>query len=98
MLDIGTYMNYAVVLVNEAGGGPRTGQSTDITFTIPIPLATEYAEELAVWPAGNPAWATVQSFLFYGETNQNVLDSAFGVDIEFQPASVSADWDIIVSE
>jgi len=97
VIDQGLYMEYGVVLVNEAGGGPQIGV-TNVEIDVPIPLATEYAEELAVWPAGNPAWATVESVLLYGETDQNVTTSGFGVDIEFQPASVSDDWDIIVSE
>ena len=97
VLDVVTYMQYDVVLILETGGGPDAFAPCTLDFDVPIPLATEYAREASVWPAGNPAWGTVTSFLFYDDVNQNDADSGFGVDIEFQPAIVSPDWDIIVA-
>ena len=97
VIDSGTYMSYAVVLINETGGGPRAGQVTNVEIDVPIPLATEYSEDTGTWPAGDPSWATVESFLEFDGVDQGVATSAFGVDIEFQPATVSPDWDIVVA-
>ena len=93
--DSGLFMTYGVVLQDETGGGPDSGSVCTLDINIPIPLPTEYVEEAAYWPANNPTWATVTSKLTYNGVDQGVSDSAFGVDLEFQPAIASEDWDIV---
>lgn len=95
VIDQGTYMEYVVVLQSQAGAiNPLS--VTNIEIDVPIPLATEYDEETGVWGAGDPAWATVEGFLFFDGVNQAVdVGNAYGVDLEFEPAIVSPDWDII---
>jgi hypothetical protein len=98
VLDDGLFMTYIVVLQNETGGGPKAGEVTTVDIDVPIPLATEYDNELAVWPAGNPTWATIESAKFYNDVDQGSPNTtAYGIDIEFEPASVSEDWDIITT-
>ena len=94
--DNGTYMTYVVVLQDESGGGPLAGAVCTLDIDVPIPLPTEYDEELLVWGAGDPSWATVEGFLEFDGVDQGVpVSNAYGIDIEFEPASISVDWDIV---
>ena len=95
VFDFVTYMDYSVTLQSQAGVIPPLSV-TNVEIDIPVPLATEYDEETGVWGAGDPAWATVEGFLFFDGVNQAVdVGNAYGVDLEFEPAIVSPDWDII---
>lgn len=96
VIDQGTYMEYIVVLQAETGGGVQAGAVTTVEIDIPISLATEYAEETAVWGTP-PSWASsVSGFLAFDGVDQGVpTTNAYGVDILFQPASISEDWDIV---
>jgi hypothetical protein len=92
-----TFMSYSVTLQSETG---IIGTATICTIDIdvPVPLPTEYAEETSVWGAP-PSWASaVAGFLYFGGAVQAVpITNAYGVDILFEPASVSEDWDIVSS-
>ena len=95
VVDSGTFMTFGVVLQTETGI-ITTGAVCTLDIDIPIALATEYAQELLVWGTP-PSWATsVEGFLEYDGVDQGVpTTNAYGVDILFEPASVSEDWDIV---
>ena len=96
VVDSGLFMTYGVTLQSETGGGPDSFAICTLDIDVPIPLPTEYDEELLVWGAGDPAWATVEGFLSFDGVDQNVpVSNAYGIDIEFEPASISTDWDIV---
>lgn len=97
VIDQGTYMEFGVVLQNETGGGPQAGQICSIEIDIPIPLPTKYEEQTGVWGISDPTWASsVEGFLEFDGVDQGVpVSNAYGVDIEFEPASLSEDWDIV---
>lgn len=95
--DEGTYFEYGVeFLGNGSAGALINGENSLTKFSVPIASSTDYAELAAFFPAGNPTWATVEGYLAFDDFNNTqpgVATSAFGVDLEFQPASVSEDWD-----
>ncbi len=96
--DSGAFMTYGVVLQDETGDiGVGTVCTLDID--IPIALPTEYAEETLVWGTP-PSWAsTVEGFLLFDGVDQVVpTTNAYGVDILFEPAEISTDWDIVSIE
>lgn len=93
--DSGAYMTYGVTLQSETGVWVN-GVVTTTDIDVPIALPTEYAEELLVW-GSLPSWASsVEGFLEFNGVDQAVpVTNAYGVDILFEPASVSEDWDIV---
>jgi hypothetical protein len=91
--DQGTYVQYSVTLT-DAEGSIGAGNTTRLDFDVPIAQSTTYSEEVGVWPAGNPSWGTVQGYLELDGVVSSVPNNAYGVDIEFQPATISTDWDI----
>lgn len=94
--DQSTYMEYTVTLVAQSGGDVTAGAVTTVNIDVPIPVATEYVEELLVWGTP-PTWATsVEGFLLFNGVDQAVpTTNAYGVDILFEPAEISLDWDIV---
>ena len=93
--DSGAFMAFGVVLQGETGGGPDPSSVCTLDINVPIPLATEYVEEVGKWPTDNPAWANVTSALEFDGVDQGVSTSGFGTDLEFQEAVASPDWDIV---
>jgi hypothetical protein len=93
-LDAGTYVEYAVELTGTgAGGAPGAGQPTTMTATIPVPQATKYVELAAQVPT--PAWATVTGYLAFDGVDQGGSANTYGVDLIFEPAVISPDWDVM---
>lgn len=91
--DQGTYVEYSTVLVNS-GGTLSTG-TTDMDAATPVPQATKFDTIDGYYPANYPDFATVQGLLQYdGVTQPNNTDNAFGVDLQFQEASISEEWDL----
>lgn len=95
LTDNGTYFSYPVTVV-AAGGDIPISQTSAMTATIPEPDPTQYRRLTNQWVAGEPTWATVSGVLEYdGAPQPGNVDNAFGVDIEFQPATSSPDWDLV---
>jgi hypothetical protein len=94
-IDQITYVEYIVTVI-DAGGIIAVLDATTMTATIPTADSTRYRKLTNQWVAGEPTWATVEGVLQYdGVTQPGNTDNAFGVDINFQPALVSADWDLV---
>ena len=95
--DSGTFMDYEVVLQSETGVIDIDATCT-LDIDIPIALATQYGEEVGGWSA-MPNWASsVEGFLKYDGVDQGAaVTNAYGVDILFEPAEVSAEWDLITT-
>ena len=69
------------------------GVTTTMTATIPIAQTTKYDEIVGQVPT--PAWATVEGFLQYDGVDQGGSGNTYGVDVEFEPAIVNEEWDIM---
>jgi len=57
--------------------------------------ATEYYHLTDHYPTNNPSFATITTKLFYDGVEQADTDDAYGINILFQEASMSADWDLV---
>lgn len=92
--DLGTYFSVPVVL-NSSSGNVPVATATTADISIPVPLDTEYNIEASGWIT-DPTWGTVEGILELDGTPQpGNEDNAFGVDITFQPASISEDWNFV---
>jgi hypothetical protein len=90
-----TSVIYSVVLLDTGPAGePLVGADCNFTGTVPVPSPTDYVELPA--DGTEPTWAAVEGFLAFDEVNQNVpVTNRYGVDINFQPISLSPDWDVV---
>ena len=95
-IDQGTYVEYPVALEDQGGTGVPVSATSTATFTVPIPQNTDYVQNTGYWATNEPDWATVEGFLeFDGVPQAGNEDNAFGIDIQFQEAVVSDDWDYL---
>lgn len=93
-VDQGTYFEYSVVLQEQGEGGLPLGTST-LTATIPIPQPTEYAEQVGVVPTYSGPNVTVQGFLQFDGVDQGGTGNKYGIDLELESVTSSADWDVL---
>ena len=95
VVDNGTYMSYVVTLQLETGT-IATNAICTLDIDVPISLPTDYAEEAGAF-ATPPSWASeVTTALHYDGVDQAApVDTAYGIDILFEPASISNEWDIV---
>ncbi len=92
-IDFGTFFEYPVIQT-DSGGTMVVGNTSTLTATIPIPDTTKFVEEVDFWLTNQPSYAIVSGYLQFNDTVQSVPDNGYGVDIEFQRAEMSPDWDI----
>lgn len=91
---VGSHVEYAVALIDSVGNLP-IGEATTMTAAIPIADTTKYVVDAGHYSV-NPSWANVTGLLqFDGVDQPGNEDNGFGVDIRFQPAYVSPDWNYI---
>ena len=57
---------------------------------------TNYVELAGNWPAGNPTWGDPEGILSFLNVPQPAVETnAYGIDILFQPAIISPDWEVV---
>lgn len=93
-IDQGTYVEYVVTRILNIGN-IGNNEATTVDINIPIPQSTQYVTEADYWTTHQPTFATVSGFLEYDGVATGVSSSAYGVDLLFQSASISADWDVL---
>lgn len=98
-VDNGAYYTYQVTETDIGGSGiPDANAGTQIRAEQPVSSPTQYVELVDYWDANEPDYATVQGFKQYNGIDQpNADNDAFGVDISFQKADVSEDWDLVAT-
>lgn len=91
--DLGASVNIEVIRTQTVLE-LTTGEQCDVLFNIPVPVSTDYVEQANYWSSNPVSFATVTGYLqFDGVDQAGKEDSAFGVDIKFQPGTVSNTWD-----
>lgn len=97
-VDNTSYVTYSVLKIAVGPGGlPTDTVDSDMVADIPTLQSVGYYEEALYWASNSVDWATVSSFLEFDGVDQGALtQSAFGIDLKFQPAKISSDWDLVL--
>jgi hypothetical protein len=97
VVDNTTYLTYNVILTGTGtNGGVDLSAVSTMTGEIPISSPTKYSNQSAYYTANQPTFATVTGYLTQdGLVIGGADDVLYGVNINFQQAYVSDDWDII---
>ncbi len=95
-IDLGTAVEY-VVVPQDIGAAFTSLAACNIQIEIPIPATTEYVEIADHWASTDtPTWASISGYLaLNGVVQPSTENNAYGVDIQFQKAYVSPNWDYI---
>ena len=74
------------------------GQTLEaILETIDSAGQTTYVELVGRWPGGNPSWASsVEGELAFDDVDQPLHENeGYGIDVLFQPAAISPNWEVV---
>jgi len=95
-VNAGTYVLYTVDnLEIGIGGEPLVGEPCTTDIDVPIPTNTKY-KQLTDQYLTQPDFATVAGFLqFDGVDQSGVVDNAYSINIDFQEAYISPDWEVM---
>ncbi|RLD08598.1 MAG: hypothetical protein DRI65_01810 [Chloroflexota bacterium] len=85
---------YTVINVQNGAEDVRDGMACACDIDIPIAVASDYTLFADLWdtPAG---FATITSELWYDGVQQADVNDGYGINLAFQEASVSPDWDLM---
>ena len=90
------FVTYSVTTITSSGD-LRDNRASSNRISGPISQATHYYEETGYRPNNSGSFSDTTSVLIIDGVDQLVSNSAFGVDIKFQEAVVSPDWDFVAS-
>ncbi len=92
------YSTYTYTFLSEGSKSPiRDGQSSNVTVDVPIVVDSDFIQ-LADGYLVDPDWATITSELKFDEVVQpNDSNYAYGINLYFQQAYISPDWDALAS-
>jgi hypothetical protein len=96
-VDQGAFVEYETVHLTTGSGG-EAGEAilSNASFTIPIPEATKYYSVTNHWVGDPASFANITGFLQYdGVSVGGNDDNGFGIDLRFQDAYISPDWDLV---
>lgn len=94
-VDEGQHFSFSDVnyLGQGSGGAIDIGQDCAIKATIPVAATTLYSQRPAFWASNAPDWGTAKGHIII---DTDSLDTnAYGVDIKFQRAEMSPDWNLM---
>ncbi|RLA01907.1 MAG: hypothetical protein DRQ47_07475, partial [Gammaproteobacteria bacterium] len=91
---------YTVSLIQNGSGDVRDDKTCTIAIDVPITQPSVFNYNTDYWLAGSPVfgqpdWATVSSELYFDGVLQADTNDAYGIELIFQEASVSADWEML---
>lgn len=94
--DQGTHIEYEVSLTSTSGT-LSTADVCNLDFTIPIPQPTGYLEIDDYWTLNTPDYlSSAVGFVWFDGVPQAGNDSnAYAIDLKWQDATVSEDWDLV---
>ncbi len=94
--DSATSIRYNVVLLQNGDNDLRNGRDCRITIDVPITLPTQYNVSAGYYPGQMPGFASsVVTSLAYGSAVQPSTTDAYGIDLSFQEAVISPDWELV---
>jgi len=90
-----TSTDYTVTFLSQGGNAVRDNKTCTVSIDIPITTLSEYAHNVGYY-ATQPTWCTVATSLEYNGVDQGAATTtAYGIDVQFQEASISDDWDVV---
>ena len=92
-----TSTKYTVSLLNLGAKNIRDGNTCTIHIDVPITQPSKYSviTDYYLGSTNQPSWATIVSRLYFDNVQQADTDDAYGINILFQEASFSPDWDVV---
>ena len=98
----GTTSTSYTVLTNSIINGVkdiRGGRVCSIKIDAPISVSSDYSRVSDYYPTNNPSWATIETELYYSGVLQADAgdDDAYGINLIFQEATISPDWDLVAT-
>lgn len=93
---LSSYIKCDVTLLDLGNIGPDVESLCSLNIVVPNASGTQYSEQVGGFTV-LPNWATsIEGSLMFNGVDQGVpTTNAYGVDILFEPAIVSIDWDIV---
>ena len=92
-----TSTKYTVDVISNGNKDVRDGNTCNIHIDIPITQPSEYYSIDAYYPTNNPDWGTITTERYYNGVLQvdAVDNNAYGINLLFQEATVSDDWEFV---
>jgi len=91
-----TSTKYPVTLIDFGSNGlVRDNKIVDVNLNVPITQPSVFNKITDHFSTFQPDFATVTSELYYDGLQQASLDDAYGIDVVFQQAHLSNDWDLV---
>jgi len=90
-----TSTKYTVTLIQNGNDDIRDDRTCTIAIDIPITQASIFNYNTDYWLSNPPDWATVSSELYFDGVIQADTNDAYGIEVIFQEASVSTDWEML---
>lgn len=95
-VEIGDYIEYPIVVRQAFNGDIPVNATCTIDIEVPVPATTKFVREIDYWTLNACPFANVVGLLeFDGVPQAGADNDAFGVDLQFQEASVSTNWDLV---
>lgn len=94
-----TSTKYTVTLLDNGSKDIRDNLPCTISIDVPITQPSQYdvITDYYLGSTNQPSWATIVSRLYYDGVQQADVNDAYGINILFQEASFSADWDMVAN-
>ena len=92
-----TSVKYSVSLIHNGPKNIRTARTCTVRIDVPVTAPSVYNVNTDYWVANQPTWATVSSELYYDSVQQADVNDAYGIEVSFQKAYISPDWDYVSS-
>lgn len=90
-----TYTTYSVTVI-DVGNSIRNNKTTHNIIDVPISVPSEYNVAVDYYDGSNPvAFANIVTELYYDGVQQADVNDGYGINIGFQKATVSPDWDLV---
>lgn len=79
----------------DFGSAVRSGKDCTVNIDLPISQPSQYAINAGYYTANEPDFASMRTALYFGDALQPDATDAYGINIQFQQATLSPDWELV---
>lgn len=90
-----TSTKYSVSVIQSGKKDIRNNRICTISIDVPITQPSQYSKITNYYPTNDPSYADITTKLYFDGVLQAGATDAFGIDLIFQDATVSDDWDLL---